>query len=69
MIRKYKHGSCSFILIEQYESVENAANNKNGKFVEIKLNDYKIEFSKVRREDDKSHTEDPKARGHSKERV
>jgi hypothetical protein len=50
-------------------AAEKAAKGQGGQFVEVKLNDLKIEFNKVRREDDESHTEDPKAGGSSEEKI
>ena len=66
---KRVYGSCSFELVEKFETAEKAAKGSAGQFVEIKVNEYKIDFTKVRREDDESHTEDPKARGSSKEKI
>jgi len=67
--QKHIYGNCSFELIEKYETVEKAAKGQGGSFVECKVNDFKIDFTKVRREDDESHTEDPKSRGSSKEEI
>lgn len=69
MYIKTIYGSCSFEFVEKFETAEKAAKGSAGQFVEIKVNDYKIDFTKVRREDDESHTEDPKARGSSKEKI
>jgi hypothetical protein len=69
MYIKHIYGSCSFELVEKFETAEKAAKGSAGQFVEIKVNDYKIDFTKVRRENDESHTEDPKARGSSKEKI
>ena len=69
MIKRYVHGSCNFTLVEKYDDVEKAAKGSEGQFVEIKVNNYKVDFTKVRREDDESHTEDPKARGSSEEKI
>jgi len=66
---KHIYGSCSFEFIEKFETAEKAAKGQEGQFVEVKLNDLKIEFNKVRREDGESHTEDPKARRSSKEKI
>lgn len=43
------YGNCSFELIEKYETAEKAAKGQDGQFVEVKLNDVKIEFNKVRK--------------------
>lgn len=69
MYLKHIYGNCSFEFIEKYETAEKAAKGQGGQFVEVKLNDLKIEFTKVRREDDESHTEDPKAGGSSEEKI
>lgn len=69
MYLKHIYGNCSFELIEKYETAEKAAKGQDGQFVEVKLNDVKVEFNKVRREDDESHTEDPKAGGSSEEKI
>lgn len=69
MIRKYTNGSCSFTLVEEYETIENAADRKNPKFVEVKLNDYKVEFATVRREDDGSQKRTPEAKRQGTEEV
>ena len=69
MYIKTIYGSCSFEFVEKFETAEKAAKGSAGQFVEIKVNDYKIDFTKVRREDDESHTEDPKARGSSEEKI
>ena len=47
--------------IEKFETAEKAAEGKDGQFVEVKLNDVKIEFNKVRREDDESQKGTPEA--------
>ena len=69
MFIKTIYGSCSFELVEKFETAEKAAKRSAGQFVEIKVNDYKIDFTKVRRENDESHTEDPKVRGSSEEKI
>ena len=57
------------VRLKKYETAEKAAKGQGGQFVEVKLNDVKIEFNKVRRENDGSHTEDPKAGGSSEEKI
>lgn len=53
------YGNCSFELIESYETAEKAANGKDGQFVEVKLNELNVEFSKVRKEDGENQTGTP----------
>ena len=61
MYHNHIYGNCSFEFIESYETAEKAAKGQDGKFVEVKLNDVKIEFNKVRREDDESQKGTPEA--------
>lgn len=69
MFIKRINGSCDFSVEEKFETAEKAAEGKNAKSVEVKVSNYKIDFTTVRRENDESHTEDPKARGSSKEKI
>jgi len=69
MFIKKESGSCNFVREQKFTSVENAADNKDPLSVEVKVGEVKIDFTTVRREDDESHTEDPKARGHSEEKL
>tara|TARA_E500000318_G_C3562168_1_gene213979 strand:+ start:1458 stop:1667 length:210 start_codon:yes stop_codon:yes gene_type:complete len=69
MFIKKESGSCNFVREQKFSSVENAADNKDPLSVEVKVGEVKIDFTTVRREDDESHTEDPKARGHSEEKL
>jgi len=69
MYIKTIYGNCSFELIESYETAEKAAKGQDGKFVEVKLNDVKVEFNKVRREHDESQTRTPEAKRQGTEEV
>ena len=69
MYHKHIYGNCSFEFIEKYETAEKAANGKDGQFVEVKLNDVKIEFNKVRREDDESQERTPEAERQGTEEI
>lgn len=55
-MHKYKriiNGECHFQMIELFDDVEKAANNRNeGELVECKINNLKIDFSKVTKEKD-----------------
>ena len=66
---KKESGSCSFVRETKYNNAENAADNKNALSVEVKVGEVKIDFTTVRRENDESHTEDPKAGGSSEEKI
>ena len=69
MYHKHIYGNCSFELIESYETAEKAAKGQDGKFVEVKLNDVKVEFNKVRREHDESQTRTPEAKRQGTEKI
>ena len=69
MYIKKESGSCNFVREQKFSSVENAADNKDPLSVEVKVGEVKIDFTTVRRENGESHTEDPKARGHSEEKL
>jgi hypothetical protein len=50
---RYKHGEVSFTQVERFDNVEKAADpNTKGESVEIKVDDVKINFSKVKKEKD-----------------
>ena len=60
--KRLKHGEASFTLEERFDDVEKAANpSTEGEFVEIKISNLKIDFTKVIKEqngrDKKSSTE------------
>jgi len=51
--KRLKHGEASFILEERFDDVEKAANpSTEGEFVEIKISNLKIDFTKVIKEHD-----------------
>ena len=51
--KRLKHGEASFTLEERFDDVEKAANpSTEGEFVEIKINDLKVNFTKVIKEQD-----------------
>jgi hypothetical protein len=67
---RHKNGNANFTYIEKFDDVEKAANPDNvGEFVEVKINDVKIEFTKVRRENDESQTGTPKVERQGTEKV
>ena len=54
--RRIKNGECSFTLIEDFDSVEKAANISNeGEFVEVKIENIKLNFTTVKKEHDGKH--------------
>ena len=54
--RRIKNGECSFTLIEDFDSVEKAANISNeGEFVEVKIENVKLDFTTVKKEHDGRH--------------
>ena len=59
---RIKNGECSFILTEEFDSVEKAANgSNNGTNAEVKIDNIKVDFTTVKKEQDdgnkKSSTE------------
>ena len=49
--KRLKHGEASFILEERFDDVKKAANpSTEGEFVEIKISNLKIDFTKVIKE-------------------
>ena len=59
---RIKNGECSFILTEEFDSVEKAANGSNdGTNAEVKIDNIKVDFTTVKKEQDdgnkKSSTE------------
>ena len=49
--KRLKHGEANFILEERFDDVEKAANpSTEGEFVEIKISNLKIDFTKVIKE-------------------
>jgi hypothetical protein len=50
-IVRYKHGEANFTYIEKFDDVEKAADPQNkGEFVEVKINNLKFDFTKVKEE-------------------
>lgn len=51
--RRIINGNCSFQMIELFDDVEKATNTKNnGELVECKIDDLRIDFTKVKKEHD-----------------
>ena len=54
--RRIKNGECSFQIIEDFDSAEKAANISNeGEFVEVKIENVKLDFTTVKKEHDGKH--------------
>ena len=50
---RIKSGEASFVLVERFESVEKAADpNAQGEHVECKIENIKLDFTKVKKEKD-----------------
>jgi hypothetical protein len=50
-IVRYKHGEANFTYIEKFDDVEKAADPQNkGELVEVKVNEIKWDFTKVKEE-------------------
>ena len=50
---RIKNGECSFTIKEDFDSVEKAANSSNeGTNVEVKIDNVKIDFTTVKKEQD-----------------
>ena len=50
---RIKNGECSFEITEEFDSVEKAANISNeGEFVEVKIENVKLDFTTVKKEKD-----------------
>ena len=50
---RYQYGEASFTQVERFDNVEKAADpSAIGEFVEVKINDIKIDFIKVKKEKD-----------------
>ena len=66
--KRLKQGEANFVLVERFDDVEKAANpSTEGEFVEIKINDVKIDFTKVIKEqDDKNKKSSAETDGHAK---
>tara|TARA_R110002033_G_scaffold146407_1_gene183910 strand:+ start:243 stop:464 length:222 start_codon:yes stop_codon:yes gene_type:complete len=66
--KRLKQGEANFVLVERFDDVEKAANpSTEGEFVEIKINDVKIDFTKVIKEqDDKNKKSSAETDGQAK---
>ena len=54
--RRIKNGECSFQIIEDFDSAEKTANISNeGEFVEVKIENIKLNFTTVKKEHDGKH--------------
>lgn len=50
---RHKNGEANFVIIEKFDSVEKAAKSSNeGELVEVKINNLKIDFTTVKKEQD-----------------
>ena len=50
-IIRYRNGEANFTYIEKFDDVEKAADPQNkGEFVEVKINNLKFDFTKVKEE-------------------
>ena len=67
--KRLKHGEASFTLEERFDDVEKAANpSTEGEFVEIKISNLKIDFTKVIKEKDgRDENSSAKVQGSSSE--
>ena len=68
--KRLKHGEASFILEERFDDVKKAANpSTEGEFVEIKISNLKIDFTKVIKEqDDRKKESSTEADGQTKKK-
>jgi len=66
---RIKSGECSFKLTEEFDSVEKAANSSNeGTNAEVKIDNLKIDFTKVKKEkDERDKNSSAKVQGSSSE--
>tara|TARA_R100000781_G_scaffold47058_1_gene31650 strand:+ start:353 stop:574 length:222 start_codon:yes stop_codon:yes gene_type:complete len=69
--RRIINGECSFQMIELFDDAKKAANNSNsGEFVECKINNLKIDFTTVKKEQDgKSPIASAEAKGSSSKKA
>ena len=50
-IIRYRYGEANFTYVEKFDDVEKAADPQNkGEFVEVKINNLKFDFTKVKEE-------------------
>ena len=68
---RIKNGECSFTIIEEFDSIENAANSSNeGINAEVKIENIKLDFTTVKKEHDGRHQNaSAKAKGSSSEKA
>ena len=53
---RIKNGECSFTIIEEFDSIEKAANSSNeGINAEVKIENIKLDFTTVKKEHDGRH--------------
>lgn len=66
---RIKNGECSFTIIEEFDSIENAANSSNeGINAEVKIENVKLNFTTVKKEHDGKHQNaSAEAKGSSRE--
>ena len=66
---RIKNGECSFTIIEEFDSIEKAANSSNeGINAEVKIENVKLDFTTVKKEHDGKHQNaSSKAKGSSRE--
>jgi len=67
---RIKSGEASFQLVERFDEVKKAADpNAQGEYVECKVENIKLDFTKVKKEkDDKDKKSSTKADGQAKEK-
>ena len=68
-VKRIINGECNFVMTELFDDVEKAANVSNsGELVECKINNLKIDFTTVKKEQDgKSPIASAEAKGSSSE--
>ena len=68
---RYRHGNANFTYIEKFDDAEKAANPSNeGELVEVKVNEIKWDFTKVKEYADGKHqSSTTKAEGSSREKA
>ena len=68
---RIKNGECSFTIIEEFDSIENAANSSNeGINAEVKIDNLKVDFTTVKKEHDGRHQNaSAEAKGSSREKT
>ena len=68
---RIKSGEANFLLVERFDSVKKAADpNAQGEVVECKVENIKLDFTKVKKENDgKAKTEVPKVAGSPKQKA